>query len=160
MLTDWLGHQNYKDLLLRESVWALKKLLHFIILRSIKEHRERNQSRQDADPLSYLENAPYLLTARKFFVDQLNERDKANPGKPRRNNYLCVVPGKFSLFASFAYQVYLEMIARRFFEDETPSQEKLIDLPLDTCNAYIDQLIAEPRATGLLGKDSPLLPPA
>jgi hypothetical protein len=134
--------------LLFESSWALKKAIHFALQRLAKAERldcSLRDARQprDAIPKDY----EVFRRLRDYVILEFAKRNKRQP--TRRPNFLCVIPGKFSLFPTLAHQVYIEMEVRGMFqrikeEDHAPPQVKTED--------ELNALVAVPRAQAVLSK--------
>ncbi len=100
---------------IRESMWALKKRIHFTLQRIASKSKNGQECAESlADLVKYRNEA----------IECLQANIKSERGE--QPNFLCVVPGKFSLFPTLAHQVYQEMEVRGFFENlssDVPKRE-------------------------------------
>lgn len=105
------GSLNEVDRLrLSESSWALKKAIHFASLRCARAQRNHAAS-PSVDTQRELEVArDTFVRVRDFAVRAFELKSQQQPS--RRPNFLCVIPGKFSLFPTLAHQVTSELEIR------------------------------------------------
>jgi len=138
---------------LNSSVWALKKALHFTCYRLICKGEKRIERKTfEVVRDSILDAIDDIVRKRGEPRWDSNDSSIIPTGPSRPQNYICIIPGKFSLFSTVAHQVYLEMELRRLFCD-TPScgeRKKLIAEVAERA----DELVARPTAIDLLGTGS------
>jgi hypothetical protein len=124
---------------LGDSSWALRKALHFAVLRKISANRSGDLAKTEAAVNAFAE-------LRDYAVKRTVKGPLASP------NFLCIVPGKFSLFPSLAHQVYLELEIRGVFKN-SPVCTK--DDPSPRDGATVEAMIAPPRAEMLQQRGTP-----
>lgn len=104
------------------SSWALKKALHYALL--VRVHAQRKSLKQEGLQADAVFRSYQRFMAEAFSVAAANGKSHSAPpdeevmesqGQHGALNFLCVVPGKFSLFPSLAHNVYLELEARGLF---------------------------------------------
>lgn len=112
-----------------KSNWALKKWLHFTLLQTALD--------QHSSPSAYEHVSGHVRTC---YSDRYLTNASLKP------NFVCVVPGKFSLFPTLAYQVYLEMEVRGVFSNLPPGALSRVDPVLPTiAHSYADTLFQSIR---------------
>ncbi len=84
--------------------WALNRALHYALQLVASEHNAFPGATRCFDVVRHV--------AMSAFDQQYLNRNSPLP------NYLCVVPGKFSLFPSLAHNVYIEMEGRRLYKTQ------------------------------------------
>jgi hypothetical protein len=139
---------GYDDVLeLKESSWSLKKAIHFALQRLARAERlERGEIRAQNDPDTLAAAREEFFKLRDYAVSAFDKRSKQQPS--RRPNFLCVIPGKFSLFPTLAHQVYIEMEIRGLFQGLKDGPHT----PGSKTDQELDAMVAPPHAEDVLSK--------
>ncbi len=103
------------------SIWATKKVLHFAAYRLLAGDLNVKEFKTFRDGL--VRQLDEIFQRDRGWIDGLPEEERESIRVIDRNpaskeNYLCIVPGKFSLFPTVAHQVYLEMEVRTLYTGE------------------------------------------
>ena len=129
-----------------DSSWAAKKALHFALMQLVTAMRsDDSQAIDDARRIFFTFQArvsdcfSLVLGANRHVCGEPDSQSMldASCAKP---NFLCVVPGKFSLFPTLAHGVYLELESRGIYRS----------LPLGLTSSGPSLPVVMPRAEEVL----------